>query len=185
MVIELFDLKSEMVKEGIQMIDFLENNFDVNYSYPNLKIYKVFLVKEEYLCRPDLLSWEAYDSVNYVDIILKFNHITNPFSMEVDDIILVPSIESARAFYQKDKLINSRIVNDTKALFLDPTKASKKDLARLKQLEKIANRRTNGSSEIKPTNLLRNGEQPFITTGGNLIFAPSSSSLNTNPQTNS
>jgi hypothetical protein len=179
MVIELFDLKSEMVKEGIRMIDFLENNFNVNYSYPNLQIYKVFLIKEEYLCRPDLLSWEAYNNVNYVDIILKFNQITNPFSMEVDDIILVPSIKSARAFYQKDKLVNSAIVNDTKALFLDPSKASKKDLARLKQLEKIASRRANGSTEIKPTNLLRKGEQPFEVSGGYINFAPSSSS-NTN-----
>lgn len=182
MVIELFNLKSEMVKEGIQMIDFLENNFNVDYSYPNLQIFKVILIKEEHLCRPDLISWDAYDSVDYVDVILKFNQISNPFSMEENDIIVVPSLSSALTFYQKDKLKVSQEIYDTKALFIDPSKASQKDLERLKQLEKIAKRRANGSLEIKPTNLLRTGEQPFITNGRDLIFAPSSSVETLNSQ---
>jgi hypothetical protein len=182
MVIHLFDLKSEMKREGIDMMDFLENNFKVDYSNPNLQISKIFFVKEEHLCRPDLLSWDAYGLPDYVDIILKFNQITNPFSMDLDDFIVIPSLSSAKKFYQKDKLKTSKEINDTKSLFIDPTKASKKDLERLKQLEKIAKRRANGASEIKPTNLLRNGEQPYITDGLSLIFAPSVSVTSTNSQ---
>ena len=182
MIIHLFDLKSEMQKEGIPMMDFLENNFKVIYSSNNIEISKVILINEKHICRPDMLSWDAYYSVNYVDIILKFNQITNPFSMEIDDFIIIPSLNSALKFYRKEKLKVSKEINDTKALFIDPSKASKKDLERLKQLEKIAKRRTNGSSEIKPTNLLRSGEQPYVADGTSVIFAPSSSVTTSNSQ---
>ena len=173
MKIHLFDLKSEMQKDGITMLDFLENNFKVVYSDPNLEISKVFFLEEYHLCRPDLISWEAYYDVNYVDIILKFNQITNPFSLSVGDFILAPNLSSAIRYYRRDKLKATKLVNDTKSLFVDPTKASQKDLARLKQLEKIAAKRNNGSTEIKPTNLLRNNEVPFTTDGTSITFAPS------------
>ena len=183
MKIHLFDLKSFMEREGIRMMDFLENNFSVNYDDPELQIQSVMFIEDRHLCRPDLLSWENYYSVDYVDIILKFNQISNPFSMQIDDFIVIPTLSSGVRFYQEDKLKTSKYINDTKALFIDPTKASQKDLARLKQLEKIAGKRKNGSSEIKPTNLLRANERPFVADGREITFAPSISNLSTQSQT--
>jgi hypothetical protein len=183
MKIHLFDLKSEMQKEGITMIDFLENNFKVSYSDPSLEIEKVMLIEEHHICRPDLISFECYGSVNHVDIILKFNQITNPFSMELYDFMVIPTLASGLRFYRQDKLSKTKEIFDTKALFLDPTKASQKDIARIAQLQKIANKRSNGATEIKPTNLLRNGEVPYMTDGENIIFAPSMSNLGKNSQT--
>jgi hypothetical protein len=130
-------------------------------------------MEERYLGRLDLLSFDAYGDVNSMDILLKFNQISNPFSMELYDIIVVPDAESARQFYRKEKLASVQNIKDTKALFIDPTRASQKDQARIKQLEKLANKRENGSTEVKPTNLLRNGEVPFSTDGTRLVFAPS------------
>lgn len=175
MIIELFELKSEMQREGILMMDFLENNFEVNYLDDTLLIERIILIEERHLCRPDLISWESYNNVNYVDIILKFNQISNPFSMNLYDLILIPNIQTAINFYKRNKLTTEKLIKDTKALFLDPTKASKKDIARLEQLKKISARRQNGSTEIKPTNLLRNSEVPFSTDGNRIIFSPSNS----------
>jgi hypothetical protein len=175
MKIHLFDLKSEMQREGITMLDFLENNFQVFYNDPNLQITKIFFLEEYHLCRPDLISWEAYYNPNYSDILMKFNQISNPFSMNVGDFILAPNLSAAVRYYREDKLRASKIINDTKALFIDPKKASQKDLARLKQLEKIAAKRGGGATEIKPTNLLRNNEVPFETDGTSITFAPSMS----------
>jgi hypothetical protein len=183
MKIHLFDLKSEMQKDGIKMIDFLENNFKVSYSDPSLQIEKVMLIEDRHICRPDLISFECYGTVDHVDIILKFNQISNPFSMELYDFMVIPSLASGLRFYRQDKLAISQSILDTKALFLDPTKASQKDIARLAQLQKIANKRANGATEIKPTNLLRNGEVPYATDGENIIFAPSMSNLGPNSQT--
>ena len=173
MLIHLFDLKSEMLQNGEMVIDFLENNFEVNYYSTNLIINRIMLVEERHLGRLDLLAYEAYGDVNSIDILMKFNQICNPFSMELYDIIAVPDEKSAREFYKKEKLATPQMVKDTKALFIDPTRASKKDQARIKQLEELANKRANGASEVKPTNLLRNGEVPFSTDGTRLIFAPS------------
>lgn len=171
--LHLFDLKSEMLRNREYVIDFLENNFNVNYSNPYLKINKIILVEDRYLGRLDLLSYDAYGDVNSMDIIMKFNQICNPFSMNLFDIIAIPDAESARQFYQKEKLATVKSIKDTKALFIDPTRASQKDQERIKQLEALANKRENGSTEVKPTNLLRNGEIPFSTDGTRLVFAPS------------
>lgn len=176
MEIPILNLKSEMIKDGITMIDFLENNFKVTFDR-RLIINKVFLIQEKHICRPDMISYDAYNSVNYVDGLLKFNQICNPFSMEINDFIVIPDLGSLMRFYREDKLKTTKEVLDTKSLFIDPSKASQKDLARLQQLQKIANRRANGSTEIKPTNLLRKGEVPYKADGNQIIFAPSISIL--------
>jgi hypothetical protein len=173
MIVHLFDLKSDMLQREEYIVDFLENNFKVSYGVSNLIINKIILVEEKHLGRIDLLCDDAYGDVNSIDILLKFNQITNPFSMELYDIIAVPDANSARQFYQKEKLATIQSIRDTKALFIDPTRASKKDVERIKQLEKLASKRSAGASEIKPTNLLREGEVPFSTDGVRLIFAPS------------
>lgn len=175
MIIHLFDLKSEMQKNGISSLDFLENNFRVDYTAPTLRISKIFLIEDRHICRPDMLSFDAYGTVNYQDIILKFNHISNPFSMELYDLIVVPSLDSAMRYYKKDPLKTPEIVADTKGLFIDPMRASKKDQNRLKFLQEIAKKSKNGATEIKPTNLLREGERPFVSNGNIVVYAPNSS----------
>lgn len=172
MYIKLFDLKDQMLRDNEYMIDFTENNFEVNYFDTYLKIQTIFLIEERHICRPDLLSWESYGNTDYVDAILKFNQICNPFSMELYDIIVAPTPASLNSFYQKPNKISQQIL-DTKALFLDPKRASQKDINRIKQLAKIASKRKNGSSSPMPTNLLRPGEVPFSTDGTALKFAPS------------
>lgn len=161
-----------MLRNGETMMDFLSNNFLVNYFDPQLEVSRILLVEEKHLCRLDLISYEAYQSIDYVDVIMKFNQITNPFSMQVHDIIVCPTRESANRFYQQEALRNDRLILDTKALFIDPSRASQKDKARLEQLQKIADKRKNGSKEIKPANLLKKGEVPFVTDGTALTFSP-------------
>lgn len=164
-----------MLRNGEYLIDFEENNFQVNYLDIYLRIIRIILVEDRHLARPDLLSWESYGNADYIDAILKFNQITNPFSIDLYDLIVIPTVDSLNRFYNKQTRISQEIY-DTKALYLDPKRASQKDVNRLKQLEKIAARRKNGSSQPKPTNLLRPGEVPFSTDGNVLRFAPSVSS---------
>lgn len=175
MYIKLLDLKDEMIREDVTMIDLLELNLEVNYFAPELRVDRVILVEERHLCRPDLIVWENYRNLDYLDGFLKFNQITNPFSMNLQDVVLIFSKESIDRAYIKSVRSNN-LVKDTKALFLDPTRASQKDISRMKQLAKLAAKRKNGSSDPKPTNLLRPGEVPFSTDGTRLIFAPSISS---------
>jgi hypothetical protein len=172
MYLKLLDLKDEMMRENVTMIDFLELNLEVNYFSIGFELKRVILVEERHLCRPDLIVWENYRNMDYLDSFLKFNQITNPFSMELNDVIIIPKETTIEKAYKK-LTRNSKLVKNTKALFLDPNRASKKDTSRFQQLAKLASKRKNGSSDPKPTNLLRPGEVPFNTDGGRLIFAPS------------
>ena len=164
-----------MLRNGVTMIDLQELNFEVNYYSEDWKVKRIFLLEEKHLCRPDLIVWENYRNLDYLDAFLKCNQITNPFSMELYDVIVIPQEESINKYYKKET-INAKLIKETKSLFLDPTRATKQDLARLKQLARLAEKRKNGSKEAKPTNLLRPGEVPFKTDGQKIVFAPSVSS---------
>ena len=172
MIIKLFDLKREMLATGEYIIDLIDNNFEVNYYDPNLVVQKLAIIREEHLCNPFLFCKDMYGDANYVDVIIKFNQITNPFSMNLNDILVIPDLDSVARFYRQSSKSPS-VALDTKSLYLNPDRASKRDTARLEQLKKIASKRKNGSKEIKPTNLLRDGEVPFSTDGVVLRFAPS------------
>ena len=112
MIVKIFDLKEEMVREGIKMIDFQENNFKVNYYSPYLNVNRVILVEERHLCNPFNLAYEAYGDTNQVEVILKFNQITNPFSMALNDILIVPELSSVERFYKKSKK-GTKVILDT------------------------------------------------------------------------
>ena len=57
-------------------------------------LYNIYRVPESMVMRPDLLSIAEYDSDEYTDIILKYNNISNPFSLNKDDIIFLPTINT-------------------------------------------------------------------------------------------
>ena len=47
-----------------------------------IQISRVFNVEEYYAGRIDLISLNVYNSADYVDQLLKFNGISNPFSIK-------------------------------------------------------------------------------------------------------
>ena len=52
------------------------------------------VVTKEYRCRPDLISKVLYDSEDYADLMMHFNGIQNPFSIEEGMIINVFDLNS-------------------------------------------------------------------------------------------
>lgn len=168
MEFHLFDLKSEMVKNGITMLDFHENNFSVNISqFDDLKVDQVLILDESYEGRPDLLASRSGQKIpDALDIILKFNQITNPFSIQTGDVIVIPNLIDAKKFYRKEK-INNKTVIDFQKMYIDESKKSTVDSQRIQQLTKIAKRRSNGATQIMPTNLLRAGEKAFTIDSSN------------------
>jgi NDP-sugar pyrophosphorylase family protein len=168
MEFHLFDLKNEMVKNGITMLDFHENNFEVNISpFDDLKIDKILILDESYEGRPDLLAFRSgQKTADALDIILKFNQITNPFSIQSGDIIVIPNLVDAQKFYKKEKT-STKTVIDFQKMYIDESKKSTVDSQRIRQLAKIAKRRANGATQIMPTNLLRAGEKAFTIDSNN------------------
>lgn len=175
MKIRILDIKTEMEVEGMKILDFTSASFRVNYYDPRLRIDKIVRCEERHIARPDLIAYEAYKNIDNTDVILKINQITNPFSINEGDILVIPNLLTITSFYESPEKSNDIPKLNTKFLFIDPSRASQKDVNRLKQLERISRSRRNGSKENKPTNLLREGEAPFRTQNGALRLSPDNS----------
>jgi hypothetical protein len=167
----LISLKAKTTNaNGEEIVDLLSNNYEVNFKSPNFVFLKFFQVKEEHLCRIDLICNEVYGDPSVVETFCKWNGITNPFSLNVGDILICPTIGTLNSFFVNNDLPRSE-AKDTKATWLDPSRATKKDINRLEQIRKAAYKEKNGSTDPKPTNLLRDGEKPFEADGTALRFA--------------
>lgn len=57
----------------------------------------LFTVTKQYVMRPDLISLAFYGSENYADFIMKYNDISNPFSINEDDVLVIPNREQFEA----------------------------------------------------------------------------------------
>jgi len=158
MKFKLLDLKTEMTLKGVMMIDFLQCNLNINLLDTDIVIQDAYIIDDALICRPDIISSRSYGSSDYVDVILKFNQITNPFSMDIGDIIITPTLDSIKKYYKEDVLDYRETSNKVKWLFIDESKATKDDVNRLKHLEKIA-KRTSSPDIPVPTNFLRPNEK--------------------------
>lgn len=67
-------------------------------------------VPSNYVMRPDLVALMELGSTDYTEYIMMFNQIGNPFSIEEDDVLLIPDSASADALmlaYDKNNNANA------------------------------------------------------------------------------
>jgi hypothetical protein len=168
----ILTLKSVVkINEGESILDFLSCNYEIDFRSKKFVFDRFFVIREEHLCRMDLVCYEIYQDPSLVDLLCKWNNITNPFSIKVGDVLICPTLKALNSFYVTNPISKVDVL-DTKSTWLDPSRATKKDLNRLEQLKKAAYKEKNGSTEPKPTNLLREGEVPFEANGKTIVFAP-------------
>lgn len=85
-------LKSDYLGEDIY--NLLDRTFVVPQSY----VYNVFEVTQDYIARPDLISYDAYGDTMYADIICKLNGISNPFELNEGMKLILPAPDSIDDF---------------------------------------------------------------------------------------
>ena len=132
------------------------------------------IVTEDDICRIDLISLKYYREAAYSDYILKYNGISNPFSINVGDVLLIPSTEAATTRIIPFKLFKSVNVGEDKLSirdqFINTKRLSKKDAKRIEYLQRKAASKPNGSSEILPPNIRKSDDAPNITIGNGKII---------------
>jgi hypothetical protein len=118
------------------------------------------IVKEDEVVRPDLIATEYYNSTSGLDIILKFNGISDPFSIMPGETIYIPmdtipyyKLESP-AMYEE---------NPIKAQFIDTKRLSKTDQRRLEALKKKYNKEA-----LLPPNVIPVGKKNYEFDGTNV-----------------
>ena len=115
--------------------------------------YKSHIVKEDEIVRPDLIALECYNDESYLDIILKFNGISDPFSIMPGETILIP-IQSIK-YYTLERPVNYED-NPIKNQFIDTKRLSKKDKAKIERLKKKY-----GKEELLPPNVVPSGQKTY------------------------
>ena len=100
-----------------------ENHYDLLYQtfrIPKDFKYNVYVVTDEYVARPDLLSLHVYGTVNYADVLCKLNGISNPFEFNDGMYIVAPDANDIPLFYtidhSKEDAIQSGVTIDAKKL---------------------------------------------------------------------
>lgn len=103
--------------------------------------------------RPDLISLKYFGEQSMADVILKFNGISDPFSINVGDEITIPP--SGIGFYKLDR---PAIVDDNpiKQLFMDTKNMPKEDANRLEVLKRKYNK-----ENLLPPNVIPAGKKAY------------------------
>lgn len=130
---------------------------------------KAYIVTEETAMRADLISNYFYQSSSYADLLLKYNGYSNPFSLNVGDIIRIPSSENLLKYGGSGKALNivsSRKKNDNIII----SAKNKKDQIRLSYLLSRGNTTSNNLSNLLA--LLNSGTLNNTSgTGGNVSIS--------------
>lgn len=156
----------------------------VDMTYPSVRYnYDPFVVgvipmNSQLEMRPDLLSRAGYGNVQFWDLVLKFNGVSNPFSISAEDVFLMPSLEDMREQLSPPGVQNV-IADSVRKQYIDTSKKSKQD-PKLEQIEKkrreAQRKKAQGvgvqSVSNLPPNIAEQGDREIVVKGGKVFFGP-------------
>lgn len=107
----------------------------VDLTYPVIQykgdsiITNIILVDESMEMRPELVSYAAYGIIDNWDLILKFNGISNPFSLQQGQYLLIPDLSYMTSQIITDSTtknaaqnVQNQHINASKQTKIDPKK---------------------------------------------------------------
>jgi len=171
MFVSSIDTKTLFTRpDGTVVRDLTQGMFELkNRDYI---AYNVYRVPKEYAMRPDLISKSVYNNSLYAEVILKFNGISNPFSIDEGDIILIPDLDAAKG--KMKELGTSESQNNAAKIrnsykYIDPLKMpSKSDRT---ELDKFTTRQIVDTKDgALPPNFAEEGTSQLTYRNGRVYF---------------
>jgi len=136
----------------------------------NAEIRAVHEVSADETCRIDMISIKYYGLADYSDLILKFNNISNPFSINEGDVLNIPDKDAILKAWKTIKGIGSQKDKSIRDQFVDSKRLTVKDAKRAEYLKKKAAQKQNGSKQIVPPNILKDGDKNIDINGDTIIL---------------
>ena len=143
--IEILENKLEIKNEDEVKIDLTTKSFN---EFDDDQFGKRFFVDSSMVMRPDLLTDELNNSTDFTEI-LKTNHISNPFTLNTDDIILLRTSGGPKKVNPRDTKEESD--DDIRNNYVNPDKASTPDKNIKKLSEKFKNLKELGANTPSPS----------------------------------
>ena len=179
--------------DGIELVDLSDSIFNSNLKAVTCSFYKV---TKEMQMRPDLLSIASFGEDTYAEMIIKYSEICNPFAIEEDDVIAVPSLNSVYNEVKDVILSNNTEDEGTYNLvknyhkYIDKSKVpsnmgsqtspvqGNKNATQNKSISGIEGNSSVGNSPVEP-NMANNGNSGISVINGRIYFGPNVSAKTT------
>ncbi len=87
-------------------LDLTSNRWEIDYN--SIVIDDYILIDKSTEMRVDTIARYLLGTEDYVDVIVKYNKISNPLGLKVGDMILIPNLES---FFSNIKKVNYKPKN--------------------------------------------------------------------------
>ena len=128
------------------------------------------IVNADEIGRIDLIAEKHYQNIDDAELILKYNNISNPFSINEGDVLKIPDNESALLKWKRVKPIGGEVVDElnVRDQFVNSKRLTEKDVKRVEYLKRKAAQRQNGSSQILPPNLIKEDESNITIENGTI-----------------
>jgi hypothetical protein len=112
------------------------------------------------VARPDLIALKYYKNIDFVEIILKYNNISNPFSINEGDVLIIPVSDDLLEQWKPVKKVGEGKTSEksVRDQFVDQKRLTVVDKKRIEYLQKKASEKENGSKQILPPNILKEGD---------------------------
>ena len=157
--------------DGIELLDLSDSIFNSNLKAVTCSFYKV---TKEMQMRPDLLSIASFGEDTYAEMIVKYSEICNPFAIEEDDVIAVPSLNS---IYNevKDVILSNNTEDEgtynlVKNYHTSPVQGNK-NATQNKSISGTEGNSSVGNSPVEP-NMANNGNSGISVINGRIYFGP-------------
>lgn len=151
------------ISTGEQIVDLISSTFSFGDSNTTMG---PTIVNEEEVMRPDRLSERLYADQGYWDRILKFNGISNPFSLGFGEVLFAPPAMSLEKMAVPPKTVVDKGVEPAKKN--ESTVIKPKSAQDQKMLDAIRTR----VPEVVPPNVNLSGAQNVRVENGRVILGP-------------
>jgi len=124
--------------------------------------------------RPDLAAMALYSDQNLLDLLLKYNGVSNPFSLYEGQVLYAPNRDDLLAILKKPvkiEDIGDVEIEDVESIFIEPR--NEQDKKRLDLLKK-----QNRGKEVLPSNVNKKGDKNIKIKDGKLVFGEDVTSVN-------
>ena len=174
LTLELFNRKKYFTKEnGDLLVDLTRGSID-KFQFASVNPISVYVVAEEDQMRPDLISHRVYDDHTNVDLLMKYNGISNPFSVEVGDFLRIPSrADIARVFRYPDEIKDIGDISEVNSNRVSQNILNPKTVKDKKRLEELSKNR-----EVVPSNVTKKGDKNVKVKDGKLVFGEDVTAVN-------
>jgi len=158
------------LEDGTDIIDLTQQSMNIVESQPMINY---ALVNDETSMRIDVISQIVFSTTIHIEKLLKFNDISNPFTIDTGDILLIPDLVYANINMKTGSGRDTQKF-DIRNQYIDPEKESKLDpaLANFDKRDKAKKPDPSKTTPALPPNFANIGEKEIEIKGGKIYFGP-------------